>query len=181
MRKKRGWYDDVKRNMATQTAHKGNNIFGDRQGRPVTYNHAVVNVTALNVMHQRPDAPPLRAWWAELHAQQVMVAVIVSDHGLPRGRLVATEIQADELWIRKECGMKATWAHTAARRIELDKGAVQHHGGGVGGSASDLVQVRSTQRGDTRQKKLGEVLRSKARGERWTNEARATRAGAICI
>jgi hypothetical protein len=34
----------------------------------------------------------MRAWWAELHAKQALMAVI-SDHGLPKGRLVATEIQ----------------------------------------------------------------------------------------
>jgi hypothetical protein len=84
-------YDDVQRNMATIRAHKGGKIFGNRQGRPATYNHAVSNVTALNAMHQRPDAPPLRAWCAELHAQQALAA-IASGHGLPKGRLVATEI-----------------------------------------------------------------------------------------
>jgi hypothetical protein len=54
--KKGGWCDEVQRNMAAVQTHKGDNIFGNKQGRAVTYNHAVSNMTALNVMHQGSEA-----------------------------------------------------------------------------------------------------------------------------
>jgi hypothetical protein len=77
-------------------------------------------MTALNVMHQRPDAPPLRAWWAELHAQQALVAV-VSGHGLPKGRLIATEIQAGEHMHMDREGVRhesSVDAHGSTTRLE---------------------------------------------------------------
>ena len=169
MRKKRGWYDKVQRHMAAVQTHKGDNIFGNRQGRPVTYNHAVSNVTALNVMHQRPDAPPMRAWWAELHAQQALVAV-VSDHGLSKGRLIATEIQAGELWIGKECDMKAAWAHTAARQVTLESGAVQHHGG-VSVGIHPVLSRYAVPKGEIQDRRnWGRYCGIKPSGERRPNE-----------
>ena len=125
---RRSWYNKLDGIIRPPFKGTGDDVFGARRGRPVTPQHAVGNITALNVMHRRPDSTPVRTWWAELAAQQALVAV-VSDHGLGKDNTVSTEIQAQQGWVGTECEHKAVWAHAPARRVQTRGGAVQWHGG----------------------------------------------------
>jgi hypothetical protein len=131
-------------------------------------------VTALNAMHQRPDATPLRAWWAEsytLHAQHALVA-IVSGHGLPKGRLVATEIQADELWrerVRHEgnVGAHGSTKGTTGQRVRystMEECRWEY--------TQSCHGIRYPKARYKIEGTVGKVLRGETRGERWTNEGR---------